>query len=118
MKNIISRADAEQYGREGVRGFNYKLPHIDGGSSVIHAELTVQHGQRTTLDRSRIYYILEGRGEFMINGERVGVGTGDVISIPPHTTYDYRPTTPVIKVLLFMELLDVSKLLKNRNCVK
>ncbi len=34
----------------------------------------------------------------------------DVVPIKPHSAYNYHPTSPVIKVLLFMELLNINKL--------
>ena len=108
----LTKNDAVKYGSEGVTAYNYPLPNIESGSSVVYAELTGEHGERTTGDRSRVYYILEGEGEFIVDREKVKVQSGDVVPLPPHTTYNYWPTSPMLKVLLFMELLDVSKLPK------
>lgn len=108
----LTRQESQPYGRKGVSAFNYALPDINGGSSVIYAELTGVHGERTIADRARIYYVIEGAGEFVVNGNKIVVGAGDVIPIPPHATYNYWPIKGILKCLLFMELLDVSKLPK------
>jgi len=108
----IPKTQAVKYNREGFKGYNYPLPNIENGSSILFAELTGDHGVRTIGDKARIYFILEGTGEFLINGKKVNVKPYDVVPIKPHTTYNYHPTSPVIKVLLFMELLDTNKLSK------
>jgi quercetin dioxygenase-like cupin family protein len=114
MRNAkLSRKEAERYGRTGLDAFNYGLPDIEGGTSFIYAELTGEHGERTTTNRSRIYYITEGSGEFIVNGKKIKVEAGDVISLQPHTTYNYWPDkNKTLKTVLVMELLDISKLPK------
>ncbi len=114
MKNLkISRKEAVNYGRVGVDAYNYSLPNIEGGTSFIYAELTGEHGERTTTNRSRIYYITEGTGEFVVNGEKFKVEQGDVIPLQPHTTYNYwSDKGNTLKAVLVMELLDISKLPK------
>ncbi|MDO8658453.1 MAG: hypothetical protein Q7K55_06935 [Candidatus Levybacteria bacterium] len=105
----ISKIKADEYERKGFKGYNYKLPKIDGGSSVLYAELTGEHGERTIGDKARIYFILEGTGEFIVDGEKVNVVPYDVVSIKPHSTYNYYPISKVLKVVLFMELLNTPK---------
>ncbi|HEX7042124.1 MAG TPA: hypothetical protein VF189_02650, partial [Patescibacteria group bacterium] len=68
--------------------------------------------QRTIAERSRIYFILEGEAEFEINGEKFLAKKDDTVAIPSFATYNLWPKTEVVKVLLFMELLDTSKLPK------
>jgi mannose-6-phosphate isomerase-like protein (cupin superfamily) len=108
----LSKSDAIPYGRPGVSGWNYALSDIEGGSSIIYAEITGEHGERTSGDRSRVYYILDGEADFIVSGEKVHVIPGDVMPIPPHTVHNYFPTTSMLKVVLFMEFLDMSKLPK------
>lgn len=109
----LSRKNAQPYGRAGVSAFNYPFPDTNNGSSIIYAELTGEHGERTIGDRARLYYILDGQGEFVVNGETTSVQTGDVIVIPPKGIYNYWPTNnSTLKCLLYMELLDITKLPK------
>ena len=109
----FTRKDTQAYSRTGVRAFNYPFPDVNGGSSVIYAELSGEHGERTIGDRARLYYILDGHGECVVNGEKTTVKSGDVIVIPPKGTYNYRPTNgTILKCILYMELLDITKLPK------
>lgn len=108
----LNKKSAVKYGRVGVVGFNYQLPEVDGGTSVVYAELTGEHGERITGDRTRIYYILDGTGEFIINGEKVIVFPEDLIVIPPKTKYNYFPTKSPLKCLLYMEWFDPKNLPK------
>ena len=110
MKNKISQKDAIKHGRPGVSGIYYQLPNTDGGTTVAYAEFTNEHGERTIGKRSRIYYILEGKGEFLVNGEKFLVKKGDLVSIPPKGTYNLWPKSKVLKVMLYMEFLDFNKL--------
>ena len=73
--------------------------------SVVYAELTGAHGEVQTENVERIYYILEGSGEFKVADGIIPVTQGDILTIPPHTTYNYWPkNSQLLKVLLFMEL--------------
>lgn len=101
----ISKKDAIQHGREGVNGWYYQLPEVNNGTTVAYAEFTGEHGERTIGDRERIYYILDGQGEFIVNGDTFEVESGDLIPIPPHATYDLWPKNGTLKVLLYMEFL-------------
>lgn len=108
----ITKNQAVRHGRPGVDGYYYQLPQVNKGTTIAYAEFTGEHGERTIGDRERIYYILEGNAEFLINGERFLVEAGDLVSVPPQATYNLWPKSPKIKVLLYMELLDFDKLPK------
>lgn len=103
----ISHKDNIRHDWDRVRSWNYKLQHLDPKQSVVYAELDGDHGEVSTNNQERIYYILDGEGEFTINGEVTKVEKLDVITVPPHTKYDYKPTNKnTMKILLFMELWD------------
>jgi len=108
----IPKTKAVKYVREGLTGYNYALPNIDGGTTVLYAELTGEHGERTIGNKPRIYFILEGTAKFIVDGQKFNVKPNDVIPVKPHSTYNYFPTSPILKVIAFMELLDVKKLIK------
>ncbi len=109
---IIHQSDAVTHSRDGVFGRYYQLPGVAGGTTVAYAEFTGEHGQRTIGDHARIYYILEGNCEVMINGEKVECKQGDLVCIPPMATYNLWPKGGILKVLLHMDLLDLSLLPK------
>lgn len=104
----ISKNQAKREDWEEVRSWNYKLPaKLSGYQSVVYAELDGDHGGVQTTDAERIYFIIEGSGEFYLGDQMVEVNAGDVLTIPPNTEYDYRPTNDsTLKILLFMELWD------------
>lgn len=58
------------------------------------AEATIAAGEATTRHHHReaeeFYYLLEGRGEMEIDGERRRVGPGDAILIPPGAWHQIR----------------------------
>lgn len=110
--SLIKKSEAITHSREGVFGRYYQLPEIANGTTIAYAEFTSEHGQRTIGDHARLYYIVSGEGEFMINEEKFLAEEGDLITIPPHATYNLWPKDSVVKVLLHMELLDTTKLPK------
>ncbi len=101
----ISKKDAILHSRDGVKGVYYQLPDLEDGRTLAYAEFTGEHGERTIGDKPRIYYILEGTGEFIIDGKKFKVETGDIIPVPPHSTYNLFPKSKVLKIMLFCELL-------------
>lgn len=102
----LTLQDASQYGWEGLIAHNFKFQDIDNGMSLVHVESTVRHGEVSTKNRQRLYYILEGSGIFHIADNSFSFQAGDLIVVPAHTTYDYEPTEGSIKALLIMEYLD------------
>jgi quercetin dioxygenase-like cupin family protein len=111
MKKIkFSEKDAYRNDTTAQNAWYYQLPDVDGGRSVIYSEVTGDHGQRVIGPHPRIYYIFEGEGEFTINGEKMTAKKGDVLIIPPNATYSYFATKSVLKLLLVMDLIDLTKL--------
>ncbi len=103
----ISKSQAKKQDWDEVKSWNYKLSGISQQMSVVYAELEGVHGEVKTNEIERVYYILDGEGEFSINGQTVNVTKEDVITVPPNTIYDYRQGgNKPLKVLLFMELWD------------
>ncbi len=42
------------------------------------------------LDTDRLYFVIKGKGEFIINSEVIPVKETDVVIIPKNTPYEYR----------------------------
>lgn len=104
--NKISKQEAIHHRRVGVDGYYYQLPNIEKGTTIAYAEFTGEHGERTIGDRARIYYILDGHAKFLVNGETFEAQSGDCIPIPPKSTYNLWPIDGILKILLYMELID------------
>ena len=88
---------------DDVKSWNYRLDSQN--RSVVYAELAGVHGEVKSKDVERIYYIVSGKGEFYIDGKIVTVESGDVLTVPMQTRYNYWPIADsVLKVVLFMEI--------------
>jgi len=103
----ISKQQSIQEDWDEVRSWNYKISSTTPKQSVVYAELDGDHGEVSTNELERIYYILDGDGEFVYDGETIKVQKDDVITVPPNTVFNYHPTGgKTLKVILFMELWD------------
>jgi mannose-6-phosphate isomerase-like protein (cupin superfamily) len=103
----IEQAQSVRHDWDKVKSWNYKLKHLSPYQSVVYAEITDDHGEVNTNDVERIYYIVDGKGEFVIGQEITGVAKDDVFTVPPHTIYNYHSLPGnVLKVVLIMELWD------------
>lgn len=108
----VTKNQAKQYHRAGLDGHYYLLPTINGGTTVLFATFTGEHGERTIGERSRVYYILEGRAKFEVNKEQFEVLEGDIVAIPAHGTYNFWPISKKLDVWVVLEYLDFQKLTK------
>ena len=103
----ISKQMAIRQDWDKVKSWNYQLRQIDKYQSVVYAEIEASHGEVSTNNLERIYYIIDGEGEFDINGNISVVIKGDVITVPANTKYNYRSlNNTILKIVLFMELWD------------
>lgn len=109
---VIAEKDAVHHTREGVRASYYQFPDISEGTTVATATFTGPHGERTLGDHPRVYVVTEGKGDVTIDKQVTEVRAGDVIAIPPYATYDLVPRDGKLSVILFMELIDTTKLPK------
>lgn len=101
----IEKENAIREDWDEVKSWNYKLPQLEPRMSVVYAELEGDHSLVHTEDLERIYFIIDGQGEFDIGQEKINVNAGDVVTIPPKTEYNYRPINDSkLKVVMFMDL--------------
>ena len=63
-------------------------------------EVTGRHGKVKSTKSDRIYLILDGQGEFIIDGKIIPVGKRDVIIFPKNTPYDYKAEKGTLKLFL------------------
>jgi len=103
----IESTEAKRYDWDQCKSWNYKLTHLDPKRSVVYAEVTGDHGDASSQDLERIYYIVDGNAEFTVGSEVALVSRGDVLTIPPHTDCRYHALPgSTLKLVLFMELWD------------
>lgn len=82
--------DAFQFGWEGLKGWAYNSKDDFANASAAFFEVTGKHGKIKTTKSDRIYYIIEGKGEFIINEKVIAVEKSDVVIIPKNKPYDYN----------------------------
>lgn len=103
----ISKDNSKREDWDKVKSWNYKLPHLSPKMSVVYAEVEGEHGEVTTRESDWVYYIIEGNGKFIINGETTKVSSGDVITVPAKTPFNYMTNeSNVLKVVMFIDLWD------------
>jgi mannose-6-phosphate isomerase-like protein (cupin superfamily) len=73
-----------------------ELHHTDQQSlaeaSLAKEQATQRHYHRAT---EEIYFVLAGRGEMEVDGERREVGPGDAVLIPPGAWHEIRALEPL-----------------------
>ena len=65
----------------------YKINSDFSGALI---EINGDHGKLKCLNEDRIYFIIEGNGEFDLDGEVSEVGVGDLIFVPKETPYNIK----------------------------
>jgi mannose-6-phosphate isomerase-like protein (cupin superfamily) len=92
--------NAYKFGWKGLKGLAYNSKEDFKRASAAMFEVTGRHGKVKSLVSDRIYLILEGKGEFIINGKKVPVEKNDVIIVPKNTPYDYKAVKGKLKLFL------------------
>ena len=72
----ISKANAIVHGRKGLKASYYQLPEVLNGTTLATAVFTGEHGESTIGERPRIYFVVAGKGKFIINKETVLAASG------------------------------------------
>lgn len=92
--------DATFFGWDGLKGWAYNSKDDFRNASAAYFEVTGNHGMVKNTVSDRIYLILDGKGEFMVDGELILVEKTDVVIIPKDTPYDYKAKEGVLKLFL------------------
>ncbi len=62
----------------GISGFGVAANEADAGD-----ELVVEHDEVGYGDQEELYYIVQGRARFVLDGTEVEIGKGELLLIPP-----------------------------------
>lgn len=89
-----------QFGWDGITGTAYNSQEDFSNASAAYFEVTGNHGKIKTSLSDRIYYVVEGKGEFIIDEEHILVEKTDVIIVPKNTPYDYCAIDGILKLFL------------------
>lgn len=75
---------------EGAEAWAYSSSDDLESGSAIYFEIKTHHGKCMSKKSDRIYYIVDGQGEYEIDGKTIRVKKSDVIIVPKNTPYDYK----------------------------
>jgi len=81
---------AQKVGWSGWSGWPYNSKEAFKRASALYIEVITRHGKTKTTRSDRVYYVLDGKGEFIIKDKVFRVKKTDVIIVPRNTPYDYR----------------------------
>jgi mannose-6-phosphate isomerase-like protein (cupin superfamily) len=82
---IIKESDSSQKIIGQMKINEYK---INQEFSAALVDINGDHGKLVCTDEDRIYFILDGKGKFIIGNEESEVGPCDLIFIPKNTPYN------------------------------
>ncbi len=82
--------NAKKFGWNGLKGWAYNSKEEFKNASAAYFEVDGNHGKVRNKLSDRIYFVLDGKGEFIINDKTIPVKKSDVIVVPKNTPYDYR----------------------------
>ncbi len=85
----FEKKDARVFGWRGLKGWAYNSKEDFPTASAAYIEVTGKHGKIKTTKSDKIYFIISGKGKFIINGKETQVKKTDVVIIPKNTPYDY-----------------------------
>ncbi len=91
---------ARQFEWEGLKGWAYNSKEDFASASGVYFEVVGSHGKIKTTKSDRVYFIVDGKGEFIINEEVIPVEKSDMVIVPKTTPYDYRAKEGVLKLFL------------------
>ena len=89
MKYKYTKKDALKLGWNGLQIHSYSESTDFDRASAGFFEVTTHHGKVKSLLSDRIYFVVDGKGYFEIEGERIDVEPTDVVIVPRNTVYDY-----------------------------
>lgn len=92
--------NAYKFSWEGLNGWAFNNKEDFAGASAAYFEVTGAHGKIKTTKSDRVYFVINGEGEFNIDGKIVKVAKTDVIIVPKNTPYNYKATGKVLKLFL------------------
>lgn len=99
MSKYIKKLPTEpHFQQQGLTGYNFDLECKD--ISLSYEDVFKGHDTYDKNDySSKIYYVLEGEGTFVINNEKMQVKKGDVVEVPKGANFVFAGK---MKMLLIM----------------
>ncbi len=98
MSYVRTLPPSPSFEMEGLKG--YQFPPLKDQDLEIHFldVLTGHDSFVISKQLTRVYYILEGRGNFTIDNTEYAVEPGVLVEVPPKTEYSYSGTMKIILI--------------------
>ena len=68
-------------------------------ASIAFLDVKGKHGKMKSTGDDRFYFVLEGKGKFILNDKEIDVEKDDLIIVPKNTIYDFQGK---MKLILFI----------------
>ena len=89
----IPFAEAEHFEREGFSGDVLVPKEAEMGFTALQVNVDGAHPLKQILKgNTRSYFVVDGEGTFMLDGEPQAVNKGDLVVIPAGSQYEYQGT--------------------------
>ena len=82
--------NAKRFSFNGINGWEYNSKEDFKNANAVLVEVDGKHGKIKSILCDRVYFVIKGKGEFVINEEVVPVKKTDVVIVPKNTPYDFR----------------------------
>jgi len=86
----FTKENARKFKWDGIEGYAYSSKEDFPDMSCAYIIVTGTHGKIKNIKSNRIYFVIEGKGEFIVNDKSIQARTGDVVIIPKNTPYDFK----------------------------
>lgn len=83
-----------------MKAWAYNSKEAFANASAAYFEVTGSHGKVKTTISDRVYFVIEGVGEFEIDDNIFEVKEKDMIIVPKNTPYDYKAKKGTLKLFL------------------
>ena len=87
----ITLAETEDFEREGFSGHVYIPSKANVGFNALAVDVHGSHPLKRMGDgTTRAYFVIDGTGNFTLNGTTTSMQKGDLFVIPPGQEYEYN----------------------------
>ena len=87
---LFKLKDAKKIKRKGFTAFLYNSKAEFPVLNTVYGDCFESHEKVYVKNSYRLYFILEGKGTFLVGKKKFKVKPTDVVVIPPRTEYSYQ----------------------------
>jgi len=99
MKHVFKIPEEYSFRKLGIKGKNFDTQELDNKAKFCFIETEKGHETKIRQKECSFYYfILEGQGNFEINGEIEECGQGELVIIPNRSIFRYSGTMKMLLI--------------------